>query len=76
MTYDQAITRLEEITTQLSNGQTSVDQLVDQLTEAKGLIAFCQKQLTEVESQVKALTSDDTDTSTPNTTGDLWEKVN
>lgn len=75
MTYDQAIARLEEITQGLTNGQISVDQLVSQLTEAKQLILQCQKQLTEVEAQVNALSNEESETAT-HENADLWEKGN
>ncbi len=63
MTYQESIKRLEEITQQISGGQTDIDQLVTQLTEAKQLLADCQKQLTEVEEQVNAINK-------------TWEKEN
>lgn len=61
MTYEQAISRLEEITQNLSTGKTNIDALVQQLTEAKTLIAFCRQQLTQVETDVNNLINESTD---------------
>ena len=58
MTYQEAITRLEAITAQLSSGNTDVDSLVSLLTEAKQLIALCRQRLTQVESEVHNLLDD------------------
>lgn len=58
MTYQEAITRLEAITAQLSSGNTDVDSLVSLLTEAKQLIALCRQRLTQVESEVNNLLDD------------------
>lgn len=58
MTYEQAINRLEEISNQLSSGTTNIDTLVQQLTEAKTLINFCRKHLTQVENEVNNIIND------------------
>ena len=58
MTYQEAITRLEAITAQLSSGNTDVDKLVALLTEAKQLIALCRQRLTQVEAEVHNLLDD------------------
>lgn len=58
MTYQEAITRLDAITAQLSSGNTDVDSLVSLLTEAKQLIAMCRQRLTQVESEVHNLLDD------------------
>jgi len=58
MTYQEAITRLEAITAQLSSGNTDVDSLVSLLTEAKQLIALCRQRLTQVETEVNNLLDD------------------
>ena len=58
MTYQEAITRLEAITAQLSSGNTDVDKLVSLLTEAKQLIALCRQRLTQVETEVNNLLDD------------------
>lgn len=58
MTYQEAITRLEAITAQLSSGNTDVDKLVALLTEAKQLIALCRQRLTQVETEVNNLLDD------------------
>lgn len=53
LTYSKAVTRLEEIMKNMENGDMDVDQLVDTLSEAQTLIAFCKKRLTEVDSALR-----------------------
>ncbi len=58
MTYQEAITRLEAITAQLSSGTTDVDSLVTLLKEANQLTAFCRERLTQVENEVNNMLAD------------------
>ena len=46
-TYSQAISRLEQIVSQIDNNELDIDQLADKIKEANGLIAFCQSKLTK-----------------------------
>ena len=43
-TYSQAISRLEQIVSQIDNNELDIDQLADKIKEANGLIAGRQNQ--------------------------------
>ena len=49
-TYSQAISRLEQIVSQIDNNELDIDQLADKIKEANGLIAFCQRKLTKADT--------------------------
>lgn len=54
MTYDEAIKRLETIVQELEDAQAlSMDAYAAKATEAKQLIAFCQKQLTDWQEKME-----------------------
>lgn len=54
MTYDEAIKRLEEIVQSMETGEAlSISEYKTKAAEAKKLIDFCQKELTEMEKQMK-----------------------
>lgn len=56
MSYDQAMARLQEIVQQLENGQAiSLDQYTKLAKEAKELIEYCRKQLTELDGEIKQI---------------------
>ncbi len=53
MTYDEAIKRLESIVKELESAQAlSMDTYQAKAKEAKELLAFCQKQLTDWEEKM------------------------
>ena len=53
MTYDEAIKRLESIVQELEDSQAlSMDVYQKKAKEAKELLAFCQKQLTDWEEKM------------------------
>lgn len=53
MTYDEAIKRLESIVQELEDSQAlSMDAYQTKAKEAKELLAFCQKQLTDWEEKM------------------------
>ncbi len=53
MTYDEAIKRLESIVQELEDSQAlSMDAYQKKAKEAKELLAFCQKQLTDWEEKM------------------------
>lgn len=62
LTYSQAVERLEEIMKEMENGDMDVDQLVDTLSEAQTLIAFCKKRLTEVDGALRDVMDKQKDT--------------
>lgn len=52
-TYDQAIKRIEQIVTELEQAEAlSMDSYQAKAKEAKHLLAFCQKQLTDWENKM------------------------
>lgn len=58
MTYEAAMSELESIVQQVENGEMDIDHLSERLVRAKELIAFCQKRLTEVDSEVQKIFGD------------------
>ena len=56
MTYDEAIKRLESIVKELESSQAlSMDVYQAKAKEAKDLLAFCQKQLTDWEEKMNEI---------------------
>lgn len=55
MTYEQAISRIEEITRKVESGEMDIDSLANSLKEAKELVEFCKDKLTKVEEDVKKI---------------------
>lgn len=55
MTYDEALAKLQNIISEMEGEAISLDNYKKKLTEAKKLIAFCQKQLTGMEDELKDL---------------------
>ncbi len=54
-TYSQAISRLEQIVSQIDNNELDIDQLADKIKEANGLIAFCQSKLTKADAEIEKI---------------------
>ena len=56
MTYDEAIKRIEQIVGELEQSEAlSMDVYQAKAKEAKELLLFCQKQLTDWESKMEEL---------------------
>lgn len=56
MTYDEAIARIEQIVNELEqSGALSMDAYQVKVKEAKELLTFCQKQLTDWEKKMDEL---------------------
>ena len=53
MTYEKAMSRLEQIVKQIESGEMDIDSLAANLKEAKTLVEFCKEKLTNVETEVK-----------------------
>lgn len=53
--YESAMKRLEEIVRQMENNELTIDDLTENLKEAKALITFCQKKLYKVDEDVKRI---------------------
>ena len=56
MTYNEAMMRLEEITTKIQGGKVDIDELAGLLKEAQELVKFCREKLYKVDEDIKALT--------------------
>lgn len=65
LTYAQAMKRLEEIVGQIDRKELEIDRLTALIKEAKALVAFCNDQLTHIESEVEQLLADDGDSAQP-----------
>jgi len=58
MTYDEAIQRIEQIVQELEQSEAlSMDAYQAKAKEAKELLSFCQKQLTDWEEKMAAVFS-------------------
>ena len=58
LTYEQAITRLEEITKQLENANESLEKSVELFQEGIELSNFCQIKLQNIEKKVASILVD------------------
>lgn len=58
LTYEEALTQLQQIVTALESGTISIDALGEQTDRAATLIQFCREKLRQVESQVNNLFSE------------------
>lgn len=58
MTYEEAMKRLEQLVSQIENGQMDVDSLATSLKEAKELVDFCKSKLLKAEKDVKKILDD------------------
>ncbi len=54
-TYNQAISRLEQIVSQIDNNELEIDELADKIKEANSLIAFCQSKLTKADAEIEKI---------------------
>ena len=65
--YKEAFDELQEIVTEIEQGEISVDELSDKVKRASRLIAICKKKLTTTEEDVNKIlreldaTTDDND---------------
>ena len=52
LTYEKAMSRLEEIVKKIEGGEMDIDSLAANLKEAKTLVEYCKEKLTKVETEV------------------------
>ncbi len=52
LTYETAIKKLEQIVTEIEQGNISIDQLSEKVKEAKALFEFCITKLSSIENDV------------------------
>lgn len=55
MNYEQAMQKLEEMASQMEQGEIVVDELAERLREAQELMKYCHKKLYEAEKNCKSL---------------------
>lgn len=60
--YAEAMARLEKIVAQIEANELDIDQLVEKIKEANGIIAFCTDKLTKAEGEVEKLLAEKTET--------------
>ncbi|RUM35325.1 MAG: exodeoxyribonuclease VII small subunit [Desulfobulbus sp.] len=54
-TFESALAKLEQITTELEAGELGLEKSLKKFDEGVGLIAFCNEKLEEARSQVELL---------------------
>lgn len=64
MTFEAALSRLEEIVRSMENGNAMLDESLTLFEEGVGLVKFCTKALDEAEQKVKILQKRDDGTVT------------
>ena len=57
MTFEQAMSRLEQIVTTLEGGRCTLDESLKLFEEGTALTAYCSKQLKEAEQKILKLTA-------------------
>lgn len=55
LTYENALSELEQIVAAVERGELPISELTVKLKRAQELLAFCQTQLTQVETDINAL---------------------
>ena len=55
MKYEEAIKELDSIVSKLEGNELNIDQMADQLKQAKKLISLCKGKLTKTDEEIKAL---------------------
>ena len=55
MTFEQAISRLDEITEQLSDGNTTLEKSLELYAEGAALASKCQKELEQAKLKIEKL---------------------
>ncbi|MGN1329698.1 MAG: exodeoxyribonuclease VII small subunit [Eubacterium sp.] len=58
MTYEKAMSRLEEIVSLLENGEISLDDSMKLFEEGTNLTALCSKKLNEAEQKITLLSKE------------------
>lgn len=55
MTYENAVKELEQIVSNMENGEPDIDTLGLQLKKAQQLIKLCKDKLTKTDSEIKKI---------------------
>ena len=59
LTYEQALSRVEQIAAEIEKGHTDLDQLAEQLREARDLQAICKAKLLKAEADVNEILNEE-----------------
>ncbi|MDA0728564.1 MAG: exodeoxyribonuclease VII small subunit [Bacteroidetes bacterium] len=55
LTYEQAVTQLQEILSEMQGNSLDIDRLTAHIQRASALLNFCQDKLTSTEAEVQAV---------------------
>ena len=55
MKYEEAMKRLEEIVSEIEDGELDMDRIGDSLKEARELIKFCKDKLFKTDEEIKKI---------------------
>ncbi|MBN1415553.1 MAG: exodeoxyribonuclease VII small subunit [Bacteroidales bacterium] len=58
LTYEQALSRIEEIISKIEAGELNVDDLAKHVKEASDLLKFCKGKLFETEKEIEKILKD------------------
>ena len=58
-TFEEAMTRLEEITADIQNNDTPLEDALKKYEEGRKLILFCRQKLSDVEQKLSVLDNDE-----------------
>ena len=57
LTYEQAMQKLEQMASQMEQGEIGIDEMADRLREAQKLMKYCHEKLYEAEKNCNSLLS-------------------
>lgn len=55
LTYEEAMSQLEELVRQVENNEQGIDKLAEQLKKAQQLIAFCKDKLYTTDEEIQKI---------------------
>lgn len=55
MSYEEAMTQLEQIVEQIENNELGIDELTSKLKQAQRLLKMCKDKLTKTDKEVEKL---------------------
>ena len=59
ITYEEAVTELEQIVRKMENDELDIDKMAEQLKEAQKLVMFCKDKLTKTDEERKKILDSD-----------------
>ncbi len=59
ITYEEAVTELEQIVRKMENDELDIDKMAEQLKEAQKLVMFCKDKLTKTDEEIKKILDSD-----------------